>query len=429
MEMRHVWLAVIAGGKGTRLFPISHEGCPKQFCDLTRSQKFVQATIRRFLDLGVQPEHVVVITTNENQARLAKEQVRSLGVLSQNIFKESESWGYPGVMVKAADTIHKLDYRAVIINTPSDQFVVEDEEFKNSIQESLNIAEKGDIAVVGVKITDLVTAKGCGHVVFNPSEKTKTGFRKMKDFIEKPEERLADRLMRNASSAVNTGINVWKASTLLNVINPDTIIAKRDTSRKEGQTWELTTDRFLKMFPNVYVTAGNFEWHDCGTLSAMYDVVKEKTPNHKNANIGGGTIDRTDCLKSLFYAAEGFKLHATGFYETAVIANVVEVNGQIHPIVAIVRLSESQRVKELAEDIKTARQILSVDFQIDARNNCIMRSNISGDTIYGFVGVENCIVSVHKNADGTFEVSASQQISSYLPREIRPTCFDRESME
>ncbi len=418
MEMRHVWLVVVAGGKGTRLFPISHEGCPKQFCDLTRSQKFVQATIQRFLALGVKPEQVVVVTTTPNQTRLAKEQVRSLGVLSQNIFEESETWGYPGVMVKAAQAIHKLDRQAIIVNTPSDQYVVEDEEFKNAINSSLEIAGAGDVAVVGVKITDLVTAKGCGHVVFNPSEETETGFRKMQDFIEKPEEKLADRLMRRASSAVNTGINVWQASTLLNTIDPREIISKRVASRKEGTKWDLTTDRFLKMFPSVYVVAGNFEWHDCGTLSAMYDVVKDKTPNHKNANIGGGEIDRTDCLKSLFYAAEGFKLHATGFYETAVIANVVEVNGEIHPIVAVVKLSESQRVKELAEDIKTARQILSVDFQIDARNNCIMRSNISKDTIYGFVGVENCIVSVHKNTDGTFEVSASQQISACPQREV-----------
>ncbi len=418
MEMRHVWLVVVAGGKGTRLFPISHEGCPKQFCDLTRSQKFVQATIQRFLALGVKPEQVVIITTTPNQTRLAKEQVRSLGVLSQNIFEENETWGYPGVMVKAAQTIHKLDREAIIINTPSDQYVVEDEEFRNAINGSLEIASAGDVAVVGVKITDLVTAKGCGHVVFNPSEETETGFRKMYDFVEKPEEKVADRLMRRASSAVNTGINVWQASTLLNTIDPREITSKRVASRKEGAKWDLTTDRFLKMFPNVYVVAGNFEWHDCGTLSAMYDVVKDKTPNHKNANIGGGEIDRTDCLKSLFYAAEGFKLHVTGFYEAAVIANVVEVNGEIHPIVAVVKLSESQRVKELAEDIKTARKILSVDFQIDARNNCIMRSNISKDTIYGFVGVENCIVSVHKNADGTFEVSASQQISAYPQREV-----------
>lgn len=425
MEMKHVWLVVVAGGKGTRLFPISHEGCPKQFCDLTRSQKFVQATIQRFLDLGVKPEQVVIVTTTPNQTRLAKEQVRSLGVLSQNIFEEAETWGYPGVMVKAAQTILGLDRQATIINTPSDQYVVEDEEFKNAIYSSLEIADAGNVAVVGVKITDLVTAKGCGHVIFDPDEKTTTGFRKMQDFIEKPEEKLADQLMRRASSAVNTGINVWKASTLLNVIKPRDIISKRVASRNEGAKWDLTTDRFLKMFPNTYVVAGNFEWHDCGTLSAMYDVVKDKTPNHKNANIGGGEIDRTDCRNGLFYAADGFKLHATGFYGTAVIANVVEVNGEIHPIVAIVKLSESQRVKELAEDIKTARQILSVDFQIDARNNCIMRSNVSSDTIYGFVGVENCIVSVHKNADGTFEVSASQQISACPQREV-VACLDPE---
>ena len=226
-RLQHVWLAVIAGGKGTRLFPISHEGCPKQFCDLNRSEKFIQATIQRFIRLGVNPAQVVIVTTNENQAKLAKEQTRKLGVLSQNILEEDESWGYPGVMVRANEVIAQHDPDAIIINTPSDQYIVEGEEFENAVDGAIYEAEHNRIAVVGVRITDLVTATGCGHVVYGQGEADQYGFRRMADFVEKPSTEVADKLMRHAGSACNTGINVWRAKALFGYITTEMILAKK----------------------------------------------------------------------------------------------------------------------------------------------------------------------------------------------------------
>ena len=406
--LEHTWCVIIAGGKGTRLFPISHEGCPKQFCDLNKSQKFIQATIDRFLNLGVDPTRIVVITTNESQTRLAKEQTHSLGILSQNIYETEESWGYPGVMVKAAEVIMSYDPDAIIVNTPSDQYIVEHWNFKEAFNNSLEIAARDGVAVIGVKITDLTTAVGCGHVIFDPAEEKDFGFNKMLDFVEKPPEEVADKLMRSGSSACNTGINVWKANTLLSTIDTFKIKEKQIEAKKSGMKWQLTTDQFLKMLPNVYTTTGVFDWYDCGTLKALYEI-SPKTMHHKNASIGDGEVDRTDCLGGLFYAAEGFKLHVAGFRDTAVVANIIEMNGKTYPIVCITKLSKSQKVKELAEDIRTSKSILSVDFQIDARNNLVMRSNISDEVVFGFVGVQDCIVNIYKNPDGTFDVFASQQ--------------------
>ena len=412
-KMEHVWLAVIAGGKGTRLFPISHEGCPKQFCNLNSSQTFIQATIQRFLNLGLDPTKILIITTNEGQTQLAREQTRGMGILGQNICEVSEDWGYPGVMVKAAEIIKEYDDKAIIINTPSDQYIVENGGFRRALFGALNVAEvTGRVAVVGVKITDLTTAIGCGHVIFNPKADSDSGFFKMENFIEKPEAEIADRLMRSSSSACNTGINVWKIDTLLNVIDTEQISENKVAARRKGQRWELATDQFLKMFPEVYVTAGSFEWYDCGTLKALYEISPKKTPHHKNASIGGGSVDRTDCLNSLFYAADRVRLHVTGFRGVSVTANVVEINGKTSPIVCITKLDKSQKVKELAGDISVSHNVLTDDFQVDARNNLIMRSNISDEVVFGFVGVDNCIVNVYKNSDGAFDVFASQQVTA-----------------
>lgn len=406
---KHVWLAVIAGGKGTRLFPISHEGCPKQFCDINESEKFIQATIKRYLRLGVSPNHVAVFTTNLNQTGLAKEQVRGLGVFGQNIYETDEAWGYPGVMVKATEIIKEHDPKAVVINTPSDQYLVDNAEFKSAVYSSIKLAQNDKFVVIGVKINDIITATGCGHVVFDPKEISRSGFRKMLDFFEKPAKGLAERLMRGGNSACNTGINVWKAETLLRTITPDTIEAARNEARERGLEYTLTTDVFLKKFmPNVYVTARNFPWYDCGTLNALYEI-SPKTPNHKNASIGGGKIDRTDCEGSLFYASKDFRLHATGLNGVCGAVNIAEINGTTRPICCVIKLKESQKVKELAEDIVASKHLLPADFQINARNNIIMRSNASYEMVFGFVGVENCIVNAYRNPDGIFDVYISQQ--------------------
>ena len=122
-ETKNLWLAVIAGGQGTRLFPMSHEKCPKQFCNLDPDNTFIQATVRRFLAIGVKPKHIVVVTTNPTQTALACEQLSPLGVISPNIYEISPKYGYAVAMIKAAQLIHEHDEEAVVINTPADQFI------------------------------------------------------------------------------------------------------------------------------------------------------------------------------------------------------------------------------------------------------------------------------------------------------------------
>ena len=64
-------LLVIAGGQGTRLWPISHKDCPKQFTLVNPNETFIQATVKRYYEVGVKPENVYVVVTNEKQHALA----------------------------------------------------------------------------------------------------------------------------------------------------------------------------------------------------------------------------------------------------------------------------------------------------------------------------------------------------------------------
>lgn len=385
----NLWVVVVAGGKGTRLFPISNLEKPKQFCRMNKENTFVQAVVQNFLKLGIINSHIVVVTTSESQTEHARSQLLSRGVLSQNIIQISPDLGYAGAMCEATRFISKLDPEAIIIHTPADQYIAADENFCDTIEAAVEEASNGSAVIVGVKVNDLVTAMGCGHALY---EEAPSKCFDVKGFIEKPNEELANEIMRKGNSACNTGINVWKASTLLKAIDFDAI---------KG----LGTDQLMEKFEKLKIAVGTFEWHDCGTLKSLYEISK-KTPNHKNASLGGGEFERTDCRGSLLYADEGMLLQVTGARDDAVIFTIIDGK----PIVVIAKLEESQRIKALAEDYSCHKDFLTDDFSFRARNNVILGSNMSNELAVGFVGVDHYAVHVCRKRDGSLEAIVSQQV-------------------
>lgn len=388
----HLWLAIIAGGQGTRLFPISNPERPKQFCQLDSKNTFIQTVIENFRPF-VKPTQIIVITTNPTQTQLAREQVVPRGVLSQNIFEISPSYGYAGSMVKAAGLINGMDPGAIIINTPSDQYLGTDENFVETIESAIRGASIGEAVIVGVKVNDLVTAMGCGHAIYDSEADSGRGYYPIQGFVEKPKKADADRLMRSGSSACNTGINVWRPKRLLDSV-------KNGRYGASG----IPTDALMKKLGKVVIAVGTFPWHDCGTLKSFYDISK-KSANHKNASLGGGTFERIDCRRSLLYTEPGMELRVAGAEDDAIIFTTIDER----PIITIAHLSESQRIKALAEDFLTHEDFLTDDFSFGARNNTVLCSNTSDELIVGFVGVENYAVYVSKESDGRLVAIVSQQ--------------------
>ena len=369
INFSHLWVAVIAGGQGTRLFPLSHDRCPKQFCQLDNDNTFIQATVRRFVKLGVKPNRVLVITTNANQTMLANEQLTPLGVLSQNIVQIVPYYDYAGAMIYAGRFISKYDSEAIIINTPADQYIVADQNFEDTIKAAIVSAQSGAPTIVGVKIHDLVTFMGCGHAEYDPNDESFC--RKVTGFVEKPGREEADALMREGNTACNTGINVWRAEDLIN-----------STHMIDLESEKVGTSELMLRFPQLSLAVGEFKWFDCGTLKSFYDISK-KTPNHKNASFGD--ISRYKCRNSLFIAPEGVEIDANFVEDAAVIANIIDGI----PVIAIVKLEDSQRVRQLAEDYQKNKDFLTDDFSVGARNNRVVRTNFSDEVRLGFVGVRN----------------------------------------
>ena len=221
---KDIYLAIIAGGQGTRLFPLSHPDCPKQFCvlreDSSGSTTFIQDTAKRFVKVGIRPQNIVVITTNDRQSELAKEQLTPFGIIEPNIIQISADYGYASSMLKATEFCSHLNSEAIVVNPPADQYI-EGEKFKDAIVSAANNARNGHPTVVGVKVQDLNTFIGCGHARYIASGGP---IFKIDGFVEKPTVKKASAMMRAGNTACNTGINVWRAKDTLAAVKMTEIV-------------------------------------------------------------------------------------------------------------------------------------------------------------------------------------------------------------
>ena len=185
-DVKNVFVLIIAGGIGSRLVGIGSNDVPKQFTVCNEAgETWIQATVKRFLDLGILAKNVVVITTNNGQTRLAEEQLVGLGVYSSRIHQIANNYDYAGAMIKGAEFIKQIDKDAVIINTPADQYVIADDNFKATMVKAIKAASSGIPTLIGVKTTDLNLIKGCGHAIYDPDDLGET--KKVIDFVEKPQ--------------------------------------------------------------------------------------------------------------------------------------------------------------------------------------------------------------------------------------------------
>ena len=399
IDFSHLWLALIAGGDGTRLWPISNMNCPKQFCQLPTGETFSQATVERFMKLGVKPNHIMVITTNDHQRALAIEQLTPMKVISPNILNIPNTYGYAGSMYVAADEIYKVDPGAVIINSPADAYIDQNVGFDNFIQTMKDAINSATIdcrpTLVGVKISDLTTFIGCGHALYSADDE---GICKVvHGFVEKPDPERAKKMMMQDESVCNTGINVWKARTILNTVGDFEFDKK-----------QLSTDKLMEKFGNnLRVAVGNFVWRDCGTLKSLWEITGDlRTPHHLNANLGGGYIDRTDCRRSLFYTPPGIDLYVTGIEDASVI--VVPYAEDV-VFVSVVAHDECQLVKKLAERFMSNIEILTNDYTIKARNFTVSNSNCSDIIRAGCVGKDDIHVDSLKQPNGKMIISVSKK--------------------
>ena len=212
MVSNHV--VIMAGGIGSRFWPMSTVDCPKQFIDVLGCGKsLLQLTVDRFS--GICPAENIWVLTSEKYAPMVKEQLPM--VPEENILKEPCRRNTAPCIAYAAWKIKKRDPNANMVVTPSDHFVADVAEFRRVITSSLAFVSSSDtILTLGIKPTRPDTGYGYIEAVLGSSSLSNKEVFRVDSFKEKPSLELAQAYIAKNNFYWNSGIFIWNVSTIVN---------------------------------------------------------------------------------------------------------------------------------------------------------------------------------------------------------------------
>jgi mannose-1-phosphate guanylyltransferase len=353
--MDNRFVIIMAGGVGSRFWPLSRREKPKQFLDiLGTGETLIQQTFRRFKSTC--PEENIFVVTSAEHKDLAIEQ---LGIAPSNVLAEPFRRNTAPCLAYGTFRILKENPDAVIAVTPADHLIIKEEKFCNVIQESMDFVGKNDaLLTLGIKPDRPET--GYGYIQADRKKPVK-GFDnllKVKTFTEKPDIDLAKIFIQSGDFYWNSGIFIWNIKSILSAFEkhlPDMFAAfdegkKLFGTRQEktfiGRTYteckSISIDYgIMEKADNVYVMCTDIGWSDLGTWSSLY----EHSVADKNGNvIVSGNVFSYDNRGNIFNISPDKVAVIQGLKDYI----VVEADG----VLLIVKKEEEQNIKNYLEDVK-----------------------------------------------------------------------------
>jgi len=311
--MKNNYCVIMAGGIGSRFWPMSTVQRPKQFLDvLGIGKSLLRMTYERLL--LVAPSENMYIVTNSMYKELVKAQLPELS--DNQILCEPERKNTAPCITYAAAKIYQINSEATLIVAPSDHLIMKEDRFSEIVKTAISTANANDrLVTLGIKPTRPDT--GYGYIEFIEDGDILPGqIKDVKHFTEKPNRELAEIFLKSGNYYWNSGIFIWKASTILNAMEkfkPE--LYKLFTKEKlkyntsEEQTYvnqcfaaceDISIDfAVMENAKNVDVVLANFDWSDLGTWGSLYSHL-EKDYNG-NAVIGENVhmINSENCIVNL----------------------------------------------------------------------------------------------------------------------------------
>lgn len=295
MNRKNCYCVIMAGGKGTRFWPVSRSRKPKQFLDLTHTGKTViRQTYERFL--RIVPQENILVVTSAKYRDLVAEQLPELE--EHNILFEPYSRNTAPCIAYATYTLLKRDPEAVVVVTPSDHVIDDEGLFVSALTEALEYVCSNEVLMtLGVVPTRPDTNYGYVQAQGGKDVHTKEEPMPVKTFTEKPDKELAQVFINSGEFFWNAGIFLWKAQTIKQEMEKH---LPEVTGLFNG--WELSfgtrfendfVERAYTDCPNISIDYGvmektdrawiypvKFGWMDIGTWESLYDYMqKDKMGN------------------------------------------------------------------------------------------------------------------------------------------------------
>ena len=273
---------LMAGGIGSRFWPVSTAKKPKQFRDLLgKGESLLQTTFKRLS--SVVPAENIFILTNSEYELLVREQLKE--VKSDQIITEPVMRNTAPAVLLASLKIAKRNKDAVMVMAPSDHWIEDETAFQKDIEMAFDVCRKEEkIMTLGVKPTFPNT--GFGYLRYDISENS--AVKKVEKFTEKPDYEVAKQFLKDGNYLWNAGIFIWNVQFILdsfrrNLPEMMEIFSAGDplfdTSEEKAfiesvfpKAQNISIDYAIleKETSSVYVIPANFDWNDLGTWGSLY---------------------------------------------------------------------------------------------------------------------------------------------------------------
>lgn len=350
-----MYIVILAGGSGTRFWPLSRKRMPKQLISVFGGRSMLQRTVERVIPLS--PKRILVVT-NELQAAETARQLESLTKIPIDIIAEPKAKNTAPAIGLAASIIARYDPDGVMVVLPADHYIVQEERFREVLREGVKAALDGSLVTLGITPTRPET--GYGYIEAEERPATQ-GSRPVRRFVEKPPLERAMEFMAAGNFFWNSGMFVWQACTILDRIREHMPQLSQALARLEfsPDIWEIADlkpriDSMYEDVPaesidygvmerarDVVVIPAEFGWSDVGSWNALPELMEGDNAGNVYMNTPAAvTIDADGCL---FYG--GGRLAALVGVRDLIIVNTGDA-------LLVCDKGRAQDVKKVVEELE-----------------------------------------------------------------------------
>lgn len=356
----HTYAVIMAGGGGTRLWPVSRKGKPKQLLPLLGKETLFQSTVAR-LEALFPPERILVVTVAE-QAREMREQVPAIP--AENYLIEPSPRGTASVVALAASVLNKRDPQAVMAIQTADHHIRNRDLFNYLIKAALEVADQKYLVTLGITPTFPSTGYGYIQQGESLSGDYKYPVYTVKRFKEKPDEVTAQQLLSSGDHSWNSGMFVWRVDTILAEIERqmpdlfravDEIASAWDTSNRDEvlrSRWQELKSQTIdygimeKAERVAVLPAGGLGWSDVGSWDSLFEVLMPDMNGNVDTH---GQHLALDTHNTLVYGGNNQRLVVTIGLDDMVVVDTDDA-------LMICKVDQSQKVKDVVEHLKKHNQ-------------------------------------------------------------------------
>jgi mannose-1-phosphate guanylyltransferase len=357
--MDHTYAVIMAGGGGTRLWPISRKKHPKHILPLLSKRTLFQSALDR-LEGFIPAERILVVTTSSQAEELQKQAPQ---LSEANFLIEPQPRGTAAVVGLAAVVLEKIDPEAVMIVLTSDHFMRNDDLFRLVMRAAVQVAEKNYLVTLGISPT--FPATGYGYIKRDAAlpEKFDYPVYRVLQFVEKPDEAKARLMLASGDHSWNSGMFIWRTARILGEFSRQMPDLKERLDRI-GRAWgsadqnTVLKDEWPQIKPetidygimehaeNVAVLpAGGLEWSDVGSWDSLFDVMLPDEHGNVAVNSEHMAMDTRD---TLVYSTSN-KLMVTIGVEDLIVVDSGDA-------LLVCRRDQAQQVRQVIENLKRSEK-------------------------------------------------------------------------